>query len=231
MEFNLTKSDLLEAIPSSLRSNVTDEFIKKVNDSISGDIHRKHIADNVIGYAHILREGKYKITDYINAVKYCSFKMAGYDNIDAYRETFPDRWLKFMNEGTSRKTIHSYVAMYNKGTLVQRILEMAMIPVWLNNQDVLQEAINTQAQLMRTANSEKVRSDAANSIMTHVKPPDPRKGTLDININNPAQDDVLTDLREAAEALRAAQREALTQGVTIDQVASTEIVKPPKDIN
>ena len=59
---------------------------------------------------------------------------------------------------------------YNKNKLVNLILEQSMIPSWVLNQDMYQKALNVQCELMLTANSEKV-SDAANSILTHLKPP------------------------------------------------------------
>lgn len=231
MEFNLTKNELIEVVPTSLRTNITDEFVKEINESIADPFHRKAIRDNVYGYAVVLREGKYKVSDYINAVKYCSFKLAGLDNIDAYRETFPDRWKKFMQEGTDRKTIHSYVSAFNSNAMVKRILEMAMIPVWLNNADVFQEAINTQAELMRTANSEKVRSDAANSLLTHLKRPEVKQGQLEININNQQENDLIAELRKSTQAIVDMQQGAMKQGVTIDQIAEADIKNPMKDVN
>ena len=230
MEFQLQKSELMEVVPTNLRSNITDEFIKDINDSISDPFHCKAVKDNAIGFISVLREGKYKLTDYINAVKYVSFKSAGYDNIDAYRETFPDRWLKFMQENTDRKTIHAYVSAYNKGMLVQRLLELVMMPIWLSNADKLQEAINVQAQLMNDPSvSPRDRTFAANSLMTHLKQPETNKATLNINVNNDQENDVLRDLREATVALREQQKSAMVSGVTIDQIAEAEIIKPVKE--
>ena len=48
-----------------------------------------------------------------------------------------------------------------------------MVPTWILNQDVFQSAINTQYELMMDEEvSPKVRSDAANSLLTHLKKPE-----------------------------------------------------------
>jgi hypothetical protein len=78
------------------------------------------------------------------------------------------------------------------------------------NQDLLQKAINVQAELMTdTGISPKVRSDAANSLMTHLKPPENKKIELDLGIK---KDSVVDALRSATLEYVAEQRRAITAG-------------------
>ena len=102
------------------------------------------------------------------------------------------------------------VCAYNKGKVVQRLLTQSMIPVWVLNQDKVQEAINVQAQLMLTAKSEKVRSDAANSLLTHLKQPEAQKVQLDVAVK---QDESIGELRRAMIELAAEQKNALRAGI------------------
>ncbi|MFK5281968.1 hypothetical protein ACI3PL_20670, partial [Lacticaseibacillus paracasei] len=77
--------------------------------------------------------------------------------------------------------------------------------------------MNTQAELMRSANSEKVRSDAAANILLHLKPPEVTKIELDVGVKG---DSTLDSLREATAALVAQQRLQLSAGmVSAKQVA------------
>jgi len=80
------------------------------------------------------------------------------------------------------------VTAYNKGMLVTKIMERAMVPTWILNQDVFQEAINTQYELMMDIDvSPKVRSDAANSLLTHLKKPEVANKAeikIDIGLND-----------------------------------------------
>jgi hypothetical protein len=75
---------------------------------------------------------------------------------------------------------------------------------------------------MVNANSEKVRSDAANSVLTHLKPPETKKIELDISVK---EDKSLSDLKSATMELVAAQRLALQAGsTTIEGVAHSKII-------
>jgi hypothetical protein len=158
----------------------------------------------------------------LDAVRYVSFKLLGDSNIEAYTKTFPDRYQNFMVNGTSAKDIASYVTSYNKNKLVNLIFEQTLIPFHVLNADKYQKALNVQVELMVNANSEKVRSDAANSVLTHLKPPETKKIELDISVK---EDKSLSDLKSATMELVAAQRLALQAGsTTIEGVAHSKII-------
>ena len=75
------------------------------------------------------------------------------------------------------------ITAYNKGTLVTKITERAIIPTWILNQDMFQAALQTQFDLMTdTQVSDKVRCEAANSLLTHLKKPEVHKSELKIDI-------------------------------------------------
>ena len=137
-----------------------------------GQLQGKLIRDNFLSYSDILKNGNYKTQDYINAVIYVSYKITGRTNTEAYFLTFPDRHAKLRAKGTSDKDISAYVSAFNRGELVQQMLNRAMIPSWLLNQNVYQEAVNTQLELMRNAKSERVRFMAADSLMNHLGRPE-----------------------------------------------------------
>jgi len=66
-----------------------------------------------------------------------------------------------------------------------------------------------QATLMKTATSEKVRTDAANSILTQLKPPETKKIELDIGVK---QDKTIEELRQATMELVEMQKTRLVNG-------------------
>tara|TARA_B110000908_G_C10027418_1_gene345777 strand:- start:282 stop:578 length:297 start_codon:yes stop_codon:yes gene_type:complete len=90
-----------------------------------------------------------------------------------------------------------------------------------------QKAINVQAELMMDDDvSPKVRSDAANSLLTHLKAPE-TKMEIDVTIK---QDSTLSDLRATTEKLVQQQHALLTSGkvdakfiAQSDLIAGTEI--------
>lgn len=61
-----------------------------------------------------------------------------------------------------------------------------------------------------TANSEKVRSDAANSLLNHLKPPEVQKVELDIGLK---KDGAMQDLKSTLAELALKQRQFIDAGV------------------
>ena len=157
-------------------------MVDEINGLITDPKLRENYRENLLSYTSVLADGKYKIGDYINAVKYVSYKLLGSSNIEAYSKTFPDRFQRLVQEGADDKTISSYSTAYNKNKLVNLIFEQTLVPSHILNADLYQKALNVQAQLMISAASEKVRSDAANSLLTHLKMPETTKIELDVGI-------------------------------------------------
>lgn len=178
----LTQELLQKALPQKMRVRVTDEFVDKMNQVISDPNTAEMMRENIIGYADILADGKYKLTDYINAVRYVSYKSMGKTNTAAFIATFPDRYASYKASGTSDKDIGSYITSYNKNKLVNLILEQTLVPLHILNQDKAQQAINVLADLMTNAKSEKVQQESANSLLSHLKRPETQKVELDMNV-------------------------------------------------
>ena len=146
----------------------------------------------------------------------------GKTNADAYMITFPDRYQSMLNRGLSSKDMSSIISVYNKSKLVNSILEQSLIPSWVINQDLYQKAINIQADLMMTASSEKVRSDAANSLLTHLKPPETKKVELDIGLK---QGNEIDQLRDVLAQLTSQQRQMIQAGVvTATETAEYKLI-------
>lgn len=219
----LTVEQFKQVLPSQFKTTVNQELIDNINKTLSDPEMYEYYRDNVLSYAHVMREGKFKMDDYINAVKYCSHKIMGGSNIDAFVKTFPDRYQNYLANGLNSKDISAHVTAYNKNKLVNLILEQSMIPSWVLNQDMYQKALNVQCELMMTANSEKVRSDAANSLLTHLRPPEVTKVELDIGLK---KDSAMEDLKSTLTELALKQQQFIGAGVThLTEVAKQKLVK------
>lgn len=185
---------------------------------------RLNFRDNLIGYTNVMKEGKYKLPDYINAVKFASHRLAGHTFKDCYIKTFPERYERLMEDGV--EDFSSYVSAYTKNKLVVAILEQAMIPVSLLNADIYQKAINIQASIMMDDNvSAMVRTKAADSLLNHLKPAEESKITLDISASVAAAD-ALSELRELTDTLAKQQRKMIIEGTaTVSDVSEAVIVE------
>jgi len=221
----LTKQQLQASMPKKFRHNVTDDMITFIN-STEGDEFRDIYKDNLVSFADVIEKGRYKMLDYINAVKFVSYKLIGDSNTIAYAKTFPERYQRLVDKNTPAKTIASFSTAYNKGDLVHKILERTLVPVHILNMDVHQEAINTQAELMRTAKSETVRQKAAECLITQLKAPEAAKIEVDVSYNNSSID----DLRETTRALAQQQLKMIQSGaVTAEHVAHSDIIARKQD--
>ena len=223
----LTLEIVRDAVPNHLRTSVTQGMVDNLNTIVNDPIMAENIRTNFLGYSAILKDGKFKTEEYINAVIFVSFKLMGFTNLEAYTRTFPQRYANLVARGTSAKDIAGYVAAYNRGKLPNLIMEQAMVPTWVLNQDVFQKAINVQAELMMYSPSDKVRTDAANSLLNHLKKPETKEFQISMDTNDSAG---IKEMRTMLGELAAQQRTLIETGLmkTIE-VASTRLV--PKDAN
>jgi len=218
----VTKEQLQKALPPTLKQAATDALANKINSITADPIVAEQIRENFIGYISVLKDGRFKTEDYLNAVAYVSYKLMDYSNREAYERTFPARYAALVAAGTPPKEIAAYVSQYNKGKLVNLILEQSLTPTWVLNQDIYQKAINQQAYLMMNAGSELVQTQAANSLLTHLKKPEGKDFQVKIDI---PENSGMKEMKDALEKMARQQQELINAGVTTKQIASTPIIE------
>jgi hypothetical protein len=216
----MTEEQFKAALPVQVKKLVTQELMDQINQTLSSPETMELYKENLLSYASVLKEGRFKMTSYISAVKYVSFKLLGSTNRDAYIKTFPDKYARFLADGVPDKDIASYSTAYNKSKLVNLIYEQTLIPLHVLNAPIQQAAINTLAHLMNNAVSEKVRSDSANALLTHLKRPETQKIELDIGIN---QGSVIDDYQMVMAQMVQRQKELILAGGDLKQITNTPI--------
>lgn len=228
----LTVEQFQQALPLKVKKSVNQELIDRINTTLSNPEEYEAYRENLLSYTRVMADGRFKIQNYVDAVRYVSFKLMGDSNIAAYTKTFPDKIQRFTQQNVDPKDIASYVSAYNKSKLVNLIFEQTLIPSYVLNQDLYQKALNVQAELMMTAKSEKVRTEAANSLLNQLKMPEVKKVELDIGIK---EDSSIAALRQATLeyakqtrlAMQAGQigaKEAAHQKLEFVDVEAREIV-------
>lgn len=218
----LTLEDVKAALPATLQRSATQELTDTLNNLQVDPEVARNIRENFVSYSSVLKDGKFKTEDYLSAVTYVSFKLMGDTNKEAWCKTFPLRYAALVGRGASEKDISAHVSAYARGQMVNKILEQSMVPTWVLNQDAFQKAINTQVELMTTASSEKVRSDAANSILTHLKRPEAVKGQIDLNINDETG---MKELKSLLGDVARQQIKSMEQGTPIKQITDAVIIE------
>lgn len=212
-----------QTLPTKLKSIITQELVDSLNNISNDPDHADTIKENFISYAKILQEPHISIQNYINAIKYCSYKIMGESNIDSWIKTFPDKYQSLRARGCSTKDISSHVTSYHKSKTVNLILERAMVPVWLLNQDMFQQALNVQATIMNDEDvSPMHRVAAANSVLTHLKRPEVAAPSINIDMRETSG---LNDLKDTLNKLAKQQLELIEQGVTAKSIAEQKIIE------
>ena len=218
----VTVDELAQALPGNLKVAATQQLADKINNIAADPVVLENIKENFLGYAAVLKDGRYKTEDYLNAVVYVSYKLMNLTNLESYQRTFPQRYQALVAKGTSSKDISAYVAAYAKGKLVNALMEQTLVPTWVLNQDVYQKAINVQAELMMSAGSEKVRCEAANSILTHLTKPKEAAAAIKIDVN---VHDGMNELKDLLSRLANQQRAAISEGVGTAEIAAQPLIK------
>lgn len=224
----LTIAEFKDALPQSLRMTVDQATVDRYNQLLTDPDTQEMMRDNIISYSSVLGSGKFKLDDYINAVRYVSFKMMGHSNFEAYCKTFPDRYQAHMSSGKPMDSIHSYVSAYNKNKLVNLITEQTLIPTHILNRDIYQESINTLATIMRDEDvSPKVRVEAASKLADNLKQPETKRVQLDVNHRESSE---LVSLRQTLSELAAFEKAKIVNGeTTTREVAHRSLFNFGKD--
>lgn len=218
----LTLDLVARALPPNLKKSATQSLVDQLNNVSADPVHAEAIRDNFLSYTKVLQEGRFKAEDYLNAVKFVSYKLMGYSNKDSYFRTFPQRHQALVARGADDQEISAYVSMYAKGKLVNLILEQSLVPSWVLNADLYQKALNTQADLMINAHSEMVRATAANSILTHLTKPKEAGPLVNIDMHETSG---VNELRNMLGQLAKQQKELIEQGVSTKSIASQVLVE------
>jgi hypothetical protein len=219
----LSQSQIEKALPPNLKGAVTPAFVTLVNNITTDPIIAEQVRDNFLSYSAVLKDGKYKTEDYLNAVCYVSYKLMGHSNQESYFRTFPQRHAALVAKGTTSKDIAAYVSAYARGKLVNAIMEQTLVPTWVLNQDLHQKALNVQADLMMNAFSEKVRCDAANSLLTHLTKPKEAGPLINIDMR---ENSGMNEMRDALAQMAKQQRDLINAGIPTNVIAAERIIKP-----
>src|SRR5690606_32437656 len=215
------------ALPGNLASLASQSLVDTLNQIADDPDEAQAIQENFITFTSVLKEGKYKTSDYVNAVKFVSYKLMDMTDQDAYFKTFPDKLTRWTAEGKDKRWMSGHISMYKKGKLVQAILEQSLVPTWVLNAHIYQKAINVQEDLMQNASSEMVRTQAANSILTHLAKPKEAGPLINLDMRDSSG---VKELKDTLAALARGQIQAIQGGVATKDIAAQNLVRDDEDV-
>lgn len=218
----LTKDEVERAVPATLRSSITQKLVDTLNNVVADPIIADAFRNNFLSFTGVLKDGRFKTEDYLHAVMFVSYQLMGKTNLESYGLTFPQRYADLITKQTPSKDIAAYVSAFNKGKLVNLVREQTMVPTWVLNAHVYQQAINVQVMLMNDDEvSAKVRCEAANSLLTHLKRPEAVKAELSIEVKDSSG---MNELKDTLTQLARQQQEMIQNGMTPQQVAAQPLI-------
>lgn len=218
----LTQQEIISALPSHLKTAVTPQFVDKLNNIAADPMVAEEFERNFVSYSKVLLEGKFKTTDYMNAIAYVTYKLLGNSNQDAYKLAFPDRHRDMVAKGYDAKKISSFVSNYHKGQLVSAILQQTIVPAFVLHQSKFHDAINTQhAIAMDDTALNKDRVAAADSLIKALTPPQAKE----VNINLGVQESSgMKELHALLTDTARKQKEFIEQGGDVKSIAEQGLI-------
>jgi len=227
----ITKDQMVEALGKD-KTIITDALVDTVNNIIADEPDMGLlISENFLTYGRVMASGKYSVESYLNAIKFVSYKLMDMTNVDAYKNTYPARYEKYrvkfediegLTEDEFRSKIGSYVSAVAKSKLVTTILSQVQIPTKLLNMGLLQEAINVEATLMRSARSEIVKEKAANTLIQYLGQEEDNKIQIDIGYK---KDDIIDQYEQAMKNMVEEQLAQIHKGADVKQIANVRTVE------
>jgi len=208
-------------VPNNYKNMVNQSLVDVINKSVDDPMVVDEYRENFITYASVLRQGKYKMSDYVNAVKFVTYKLLDHTDIDAYIATFPDRYRRLQEKGLDKEGMYPYANRFKSSKLIASIMEQTIIPSYILNAPLYQKALNELSKIMCNSKSDIARVNAASAILQHTKAPEISKIQLDIGVG---QSSVIDDLRRSVEELTNAQLSSLKAGRALKEIAESKII-------
>ena len=217
----LTVDEIREVVPKQHRSKVSQDFVDTINTMIKDPQMAEVYQKNIITYASVLQDGRFKLVDYFNAVLFVSYKMMGLSSMAAYQKVFPDKCKDMVARNVSAKDMQAYASTFNKNKLVTLIYEQTLIPDHIMYASVRHRAIAAQANLLNSQN-EYIVQKAADSLMNHLKAPENSKISIEMSTQDTG---VVSDLSSALNSLVRQQSQAISAGVlNAKEIAHSTII-------
>ena len=218
-----TKESLQKLLP--VKVAISDELLDKINDITTNGDMAEYYKENLLTFSTVLSLPNVSMSAYINAVQFVSLVLNDHSYTKAWARVFPDRYQRLLDQGVPAKDIQGHVTGYRKTKIVTKIMEQALVPSYLYNMSLFQEAINTQASIMRDERAlNKDRIAAADSVLKYTQIPEHlitnKQEIVDKGMS------IIELLANSVNSLAEAQRDSIKSNTfTVRQIAESKIIE------
>lgn len=225
MSTELTLSAVQKQIGKLGEHLVNEQTLEEVKRLVDDPEYGEEFVDSYLTHLNIMRD--FHTQDhrhYLNALKFFTLVESGNNLTNAYAKVFPERLAEREKNhpGKGYEKIRSEASRYNGTKMVNEIRRVAGISVKLIHRHLLHEAILQQADLMHNARSEMVRQKAGATLIAELRPDDEHQ--INIKVDD-GSSSVIDELRKAAERLAAAERQSVSAGIPLRDIANSNIIE------
>ena len=211
--------ELKTLMPAKKQKFMNQELVDMINDAEHRGDFEGEFEKKVVSYSSILTQGRYKTSDYINAVEFVTYYLSGDEQAEAYVKTFPEKVKRRVLEGKSSYATGA-PSMYYSGQLVQAIMAQAQMNVRMRHYNKIDFAVETLFELAtsRTA-SDRIRMESADKLLTQLKEPEESKVELEMTVK---KDESGQALEKKLIEVATMQQEAFKNGANLMDLQKIE---------
>lgn len=222
----ITIDDLKQRFPAK-KNTITDEVVDLLNQANSDpQFNGNEFLENMTTYQNVMYNNSGSLTEYINALKFCSYLEADVNNYtEAYRraranDQFVIDRANLPKDSVGYRELTNAASRFRKTPMVRDILTLAEMPLYLMFQGARYGAVSKLIDEMETAPFSKDRISAAKAILENVKPPEKMDIEMKIGPNQQAVD-LQSELNAQLAKLASNQKALLESGMDIRDVQKT----------
>lgn len=216
-----TKEDIIKAFPNR-KGAVTDELVEIFNSTVGDPLFEgESLLQSAITYEKALQSGRFKLGDYVRAVKFCAYLGTMNDSyVEAYKKAFFDRdfvknRIGVPTDSVEYRELTSAASRYRSSPLVVNILTYAQVPENIFYAGYRMKAMSVLHDLMYNARSDMAKVNAAKEILTATKGSDKIDMRLDVEVK---ESSAVEQLNKQLMEMAAKQKMLLESGAgTLDE--------------
>lgn len=210
-----TVEDIQQRLPAK-KNTITQEVVDLINDASSDPMFNgDEFVRSMVDYQSAMIQNSASVKEYVNALKFCAYLEAEGDNLtEAYKKArandeFVMTRLEAQPGTQDYAALNAAASRYRKNPLVKQILTQSDMPLYLMFQASRYKAVATLAEEMANAPYSKDRINAADKLLTHVKPPENIQIELDVGVK---ENNAIQDLNAQLAEIAAKQKVHLQSG-------------------
>lgn len=212
-------SILRELLPSDMTKDSKDSLIVEYLEGTDVDetvTLRELYKENLLSYSGIAKEGNVKITDYVVAVKYITYRNSGLGNYDAYKLAKKDDVVKALADGVTEKQLRNRAKAYAQTMIVKQIQAQGNTNLRTMFADYVIDGVERMHDIVQNG-SDKNAVEAFKSLMQYIAPPVESKVTVEAGAVDRKMDELLRMKGEMAVGLSDSIRNGK---INIDELIS-----------